>query len=213
VLIADDHQIIREGLRILLENEADMTLLAEAEDGHATVRLARELSPDVIIMEVCMPNMNGISATRLILAEFPQVKVIALSISNDKRLVLNMLKAGASGYLLKNCSFKELTEAIRKVVANKTYLSPGITDMVLQDYVKISTDSSVYARLTPRETQVLQLIAEGWTNGEIASLLYVSIKTVETHRLQIMQKLKMRRIADLTKYAISEGLTSGEIKR
>ena len=136
ILIADDQQLTREGIRSLLEREPDMDVLGEAEDGRSAVRMARELGPDVILMDVCMPEMNGIVATTLILAEAPRIKVIALSMLDDRRFVSNMLRAGASGYLIKDCSFKELARAIRRVVANKIYLSPGIMDVVVKDYVK-----------------------------------------------------------------------------
>ena len=136
VLIADDHQIVRQGLRTLLEKEPDLKVVAEAEDGRNTVRLAREFHPEVIIMDVAMPDLNGIEATRQIISEMSQVKVIALSMYADRRFVANMLKAGASGYLLKDCAFEELVRAIRAVLAHKTYLSPGVTDVVLRDYVQ-----------------------------------------------------------------------------
>jgi DNA-binding NarL/FixJ family response regulator len=193
VLIADDHQIMREGLRAMLEKEYDLTVVGEADNGRMTLRLARELAPDVIIMDVAMPDLNGIEATRQIIAELPSVKIIALSMHDDRRFVLNMLKAGAAGYMLKDCAFKDLAKAIRAVRANKTYLSD---------------ESSAFQLLSPREREVLQLIAEGKTSPKIAELLHISVKTVETHRQQIMVKLKIKSIAELTKYAIREGLTS-----
>jgi DNA-binding NarL/FixJ family response regulator len=213
ILIADDHQIVRQGLRTLLEKEPDMAVVAEADDGRATVRLVREKSPEVVIMDVAMPDLNGIEATRQIVAEFPKIKVIALSMYADQRFVLNMLKAGASGYLLKDCAFEELIRAIRLVMAHKTYLSPGVTDIVVKDYTaggNNSSQPSVFSVLSPREREVLQLMAEGRTTSQIAGLLHVSVKTVETHRQQIMHKLKIHSVAELTKYAIREGLTSLE---
>jgi two-component system response regulator NreC len=212
ILIADDHQIVRQGLRILLEKEADMEVVAEAEDGRTTVRLVRDLRPGVIIMDVAMPDLNGIEATRQILAEAPGIKVIALSMYADHRFVVNMLKAGASGYLLKDCAFEELTRAIRVVLANKTYLSPGVTDILVKDYkMGISAnEASAFALLTPREREVLQLMSEGNSTAKIADQLHVSVKTVESHRQQLMQKLNLRSVAELTKYAIREGLTSLE---
>jgi DNA-binding NarL/FixJ family response regulator len=210
VLIADDHQIVRDGLRSLLEKEPDMKLVGEAEDGRTIVKMLREMTPDVVIMDVAMPNLNGIEATRQITHEFPEVKVIALSMHDDRRFVINMLKSGASGYLIKDCAFRELAKAIRLVVkANKIYLSPGITDIVVNNYVTgPAPDSLVFGILTPREREVLQLIAEGRSSNQIAEALYVSVKTIESHRHQLMQKLKKRSVAELTKFAIREGLTS-----
>ena len=210
ILVADDHQIMREGLRTMLEKEHDITVVGEAEDGRMTHRLARELVPDVIIMDVAMPDLNGIEATRQIIADLPGVKIIALSMHDDRRFVLNMLKAGASGYMLKDCAFKDLAKAIRVVMSNKTYLSEEIADIVVKDYLASSTPagSSAFQLLSPREREVLQLLAEGKTSSQIGESLHISVKTVETHRQQIMVKLKIKTVAELTKYAIREGLTS-----
>jgi DNA-binding NarL/FixJ family response regulator len=212
ILIADDHQIVRQGLRFLLEKESDLQVVAEAENGRTTVRLARELTPGVIIMDVAMPDLNGIEATRQIIAESPATKVIALSMYADRRFVVNMLKAGASGYLLKECAFEELIRAIRVVLMHKTYLSPGVTDILVKDcQMGVPMDEiSAFALLTPREREVLQLMSEGNSTAKIADQLHVSIKTVESHRQQLMQKLNLRSVAELTKYAIREGLTSLE---
>jgi DNA-binding NarL/FixJ family response regulator len=210
VLIADDHQIMREGLRSLLEKETDIQVLGEAEDGRMIQRMARELLPDVIIMDVAMPDLNGIEATRQIVAELPGIKIIALSMHDDRRFVLNMLKAGAAGYMLKDCAFKDLAKAIRVVMSHKTYLSHEVADIVVKDYLSTTqpAESSAFNLLSPREREVLQLIAEGKTSALIGESLHISIKTVETHRQQIMVKLKIRSVAELTKYAIREGLTS-----
>ena len=210
VFIADDHQIVRQGLRTLLEREPDLEVVAEAENGRSTVRLARESHPEVIIMDVAMPDMNGIEATRQIISEMPKVKVIALSMYADRRFVANMLKAGASGYLLKDCASEELVRAIRVVMAHKTFLSPGVADIVVKDYVQapLGREASVFSILSNREREVLQLMAEGKSTNQIADCLHVSVKTVETHRQQMMQKLKMHSVAELTKYAIREGLTT-----
>jgi two-component system, NarL family, response regulator NreC len=210
VLIADDHQIMREGLRTMLQKEPDIQVVGEAEDGRMVQRLALNLTPDVIIMDVAMPDLNGIEATRQIVAALPGVKIIALSMHDDRRFVLNMLKAGAAGYMLKDCAFKDLAKAIRMVMSHRTYLSHEVADIVVKDYLSStnSKESSAFQLLSPREREVLQLIAEGKTSALIGESLHISIKTVETHRQQIMVKLKIRSVAELTKYAIREGLTS-----
>jgi DNA-binding NarL/FixJ family response regulator len=209
VLIADDHQIIREGLHALLEKEPGIEVVGEAENGRTALRMARELIPDVIIMDVAMPDLNGIEATRQIVAEFSTVKVIALSMHDDRRFVLNMLRAGAKGYMLKDCAFNDLAKAIRVVVANKTYLSSEIADIVVRDYLSSapSEESSAFHVLSSREREVLQLLAEGEGTNQIAEKLHISSKTVESYRSQIMAKLKIKNVAELTKYAIREGLT------
>lgn len=209
VLLADDHRIVRQGLRGLLEKEGDIEVVAEAAEGRTALRLARDMCPDVVVMDIAMPDMNGIGATRHILAQAPGVKVVTLSMHSDRRFVAEMLKAGASGYLLKDCAFEELAQAVRTVAGGQTYLSPGIAGVVIRDYVRhLSEVDSAYSALTPREQEVLQLLAEGKTIRQIASCLQVSMKTVETHRRHIMSKLDIHSIAQLTKYAIREGLTS-----
>ena len=211
ILLADDHKIMREGLKALLEKQLDIQVMAEAENGLEAVRLTQKLKPDIVIMDIGMEELNGIEATRQIVADVPGVKVIALSMHSDKRFVIEMLKAGAFGYLLKDSAPEELTSAIRAVAANQPYLSPKITDVVLKDYLStlsLQTEPTAFTVLTAREREVLQLIAEGNTTKEIASALQVSVKTIETHRQQMMEKLNIRSIAELTKYAIREGLTS-----
>ena len=212
ILLADDHKITRQGLRSLLDKQLDMEVVAEAEDGREAVRLARELHPDVVIMDVSMPDLNGMAATRQIIGESKNVKIIALSMHSDTLFVSEMLKSGASGYLLKDCAFEELREAIRTVTAGKVYLSPGISDVVVDDYLhRLSkTGSSDSEVLTDREREVLQLMAEGKSTKQIALELYISVKTVETHRRQIMNKLDIHTVAELTKYAIRKGLTTLE---
>jgi DNA-binding NarL/FixJ family response regulator len=211
-LLADDHKIIRDGLKTLIEKEAGMEVIAEAENGRKTVRLAQKLHPNVVIMDVTMPDMNGIDATRKIMEETPGVRVIGLSMHSDRRYVLGMLEAGACGYLLKDCAFEELATAIRNVAEGNTYLRPRIAEVVVQGYLDKTPGPShgSGAVLTAREREVLQLLAEGMAAKEIASHLNVSVKTVETHRRNMMEKLNMRGIAELTKYAVREGLVSIE---
>ena len=212
ILLVDDHKITRQGLRSLLEKENDMQVVAEAEEGRTAVRLVRELMPDLVIMDVSMPDMNGMEATRQIVAEFPAAKVIALSMHSDTLFATEMLKSGASGYLLKDCAFEELARAIRTVMDGKTYLSPSISSVVVEDYLhRLSkTDFSNADVLTNREREVLQPLAEGKSTKQIALKLHISVKTVETHRRQIMEKLDIHSVAELTKYAIRKGFTSLE---
>jgi two-component system response regulator NreC len=186
-----------------------MEVVGEAEDGRSSVTLVRELIPDVVVMDVKMPEVNGIEASRQILSELPDVKVIALSMYDDRRFIVDMLKAGAQGYLLKDCAFEELVHAIRLVMANKSYLSPGVAEVVIKDYVaQDSQASDSVANLTAREQEVLKFMAGGKRTAEIADLLGISGKTVDTHRLQIMHKLNLKSVAALTKFAIREGLIS-----
>ena len=210
ILLADDHKITRQGLRSLLEQQDDMEVAAEAENGRTAVALVDELLPDVVIMDVTMPDLNGVEATRQIVAKYPDVKVIALSMHSDTLFVTEMLRSGASGYLLKDCAFEEMTRAIRAVMNDKTYLSPSISAVVVEDYLhRLSkADFSASGILTDREREVLQLMAEGKPTKQIALKLHISIKTVETHRRQIMNKLDIHTVAELTKYAVRKGLTS-----
>jgi DNA-binding NarL/FixJ family response regulator len=212
IVLADDHQIVRHGLRSLLAAEPDMEVVGEADNGRAVVRLVQEKSPQVVIMDISMPDLNGIEATRQIMAESPGMKVIALSMHSDSLFVLNMFKAGASGYLLKDCALEELVKAVRTVLNRKIYLSPGISDIVIKDFVIgwSPQESSAYSILTTREREVLQLMAEGRNTNQIAESLCVSVKTVEAHRKQMMNKLDIHSVAELTKYAIRQGLTSLE---
>jgi DNA-binding NarL/FixJ family response regulator len=209
IILADDHRIVREGLRALLSGEPDMTVIAEADNGRKAVSLAQELRPDLVIMDVSMPDLNGIEATHQILARDPLIRVIALSIHSDRRFVLRMFEAGAAGYLLKDCAYEELTRAIRVVAEGDPYLSQGIAGLVLGELLgRLLAGDPQGPELTGREREVLQLITEGHTTKQIASKLKVSVKTVETHRRQIMDKVKLNSVAELTKYAIREGLTS-----
>jgi DNA-binding NarL/FixJ family response regulator len=204
---------MREGLRTLIEKQPDMEVVAEAENGRMAVQLARKLFPEVVVMDIGMPDLNGIEATRQILANNPKVKVIALSMHSAKRFVVEMLKSGSSGYLLKDCAFEELALAIHTVIANQVYVSPSINGMMIKEYVHnlSKTEFSVTSILTPREREVLQLLAEGKTTKQIAVSLNVSVKTIETYRQQIMHKLNLHSVAELTRYAIQEGITSLEI--
>jgi DNA-binding NarL/FixJ family response regulator len=213
ILLADDHKITREGLRSLISKQSDMEVVAEAKNGRDAVGLAKELRPDVIIMDVSMPGLNGIEATKQILSEDENVKVIALSMHSDNLFVSEMLKSGASGYMLKDCAFEELDRAIREVVRGNTYLSPTISGVVVEDYLRKlnKSDSGESSILSNREREVLQLLAEGQSTKQIGLKLFISAKTVETHRRQIMNKLDMYTVAELTKYAIRKGLTSLDI--
>ena len=209
IILADDHQIVRLGLRSLLETEPDIQVVGEADNGEMTLKLVQELSPDVVIMDISMPDLNGIEATRRLLIKSPEVKVIALSMHSDSLFVLNMLKAGASGYLLKDCALEELVKAIRTVVRQQTYLSPSISHLMIKDLASTSSGSiSAYTVLTVRERQVLQMLADGQSTNQIAAALNISVKTVEAHRQQVMNKLGIHTVAELTKYAIQQGLTS-----
>lgn len=210
ILLADGHALMREGLRTLLERQPGMEVVAEAEDGRTTVQLAREFSPDVIIVDIFLPGLSGIEVTRRILARDHSTKIVALSMHSDRRFVAKMLKAGASAYLLKDCAFEELVRAINAVLADQIYLSPEIAVVWVEDYVQRlkKNGSSTSSTLTPRESEVLQLLAEGKNTQQIASRLGVGVKTIGTYRRRIMKRLDVRNIAELTRYAIRTGLTS-----
>jgi len=210
VLIADDHQIFREGLRALLQSQTDTEVLDEAADGHTIVKLTRKKRPSIVLMDVAMPGLNGIDATRKITSQDPEMKVLALSMHNDKRYVLEMLRAGAAGYLLKDCAFTELRQAIRTVLGGHIYLSPDVNDIFIRDYIgkESHTARNAVPVLGGREREVLQLLAEGANTKEIAQLLDISAKTVESHRKNLMDKLNLHTVAELTKYALREGLTT-----
>ncbi|HNW60394.1 MAG TPA: response regulator transcription factor [bacterium] len=209
VMLAEDHHIIRQGLRSLLEKQNGIQVLGEAEDGRAAVRLTSELQPDVVIMDVSMPGMNGIDATRQICAENPDTQVIALSVHSDDPFVSGMILAGARGYLLKDCLLDELVKAIEAVASGRLYLSARIAQTVVQEYksFKSRESLSLLQTLTAREREVLQLIAEGRSMKEIGGLLFISEKTAATHRQHIMEKLGTFNVPELVKIAIREGLT------
>jgi DNA-binding NarL/FixJ family response regulator len=212
ILLADDHVVLRQGLSKSLQTEKDIEIVGHANNGHTAVRLARELSPDVIIMDISMPDLNGIEATRQIVKATPKSKVIGLSMHSTKKFVVEMFKAGASGYLLKDCEFDELINAIRAVAAGKTYICPDINDILIATAMgdNVNGKKSAFSELTQREREVLQLLSEGKTTKQIANILFISPKTVEVHRLNIMNKLNIDNVAQLTKYAIQEGLTKPE---
>ena len=207
IVIADDHKIVLQGLRSLLEQSPDLKVLAEAGTGRIAVELAKTLHPDIVIMDVGLPDLNGVDATRQIVRDTPAIKVLALSMHADRRFVTGILQAGASGYLLKDSAFEELSLAIQTVMRGEIYLSPIITSLLVRQLVRQSPSGEPSALLTSREREVLQLLAEGKATKAVAHRLGVSVKTVETHRQQIMDKLNLHTIADLTKYAIREGLT------
>jgi two-component system response regulator NreC len=210
ILLAEDHKIMREGLAVLLEREPGLKVVGEAENGRAAVRLARELKPQVVVMDISMPDLNGIDATRQIMAEVPGVKVVALSVHADRLFVRGIIQAGASAYLLKYSASQELIRAIHLVMDNRIYLSPEIAGVVLEDYKSPAPDTSAFAVLTLREREVLQLLAEGKSPREIADALHLGLKSVEAYRRQLMDKLGFKSFADLIKYAIREGLTTLE---
>jgi DNA-binding NarL/FixJ family response regulator len=209
ILLVDDHAIIRQGLCSLLEKQSDIEVVGGVEDGRQAVDSARKLAPNLVIMDISMPNLNGIDATRKIAEEISGVKIIALSIHSSRRFVAEMLKAGASGYILKDCLFDELMEAIKTVLGGGIYLSPKITDVVIDDYVQrlSKQDQPNGPILSDREREVLQLLAEGKSTKQIALSLHVSTKTIESNRRNIMGKLSINSVAELTKYAVREGLT------
>ena len=210
ILIADDHKIIRDGLRTLIDREADMEVVGEAETGRHAIKITKQHHPDIVIMDITMPDLNGIDATRQILSEIKDVRVIALSMHSDKHFVEQMLRAGVSGYLLKDCAFEELNRAVHTVASGRVYLCSEVAGDVVHgflDQMKRDKNPSA-AELTLREREVLQLIAEGHTTRTVSERLNISTKTVETHRKNIMEKLETTSIAELTKIALREGLTS-----
>jgi DNA-binding NarL/FixJ family response regulator len=209
VLMADDHKLFIDGLGSILQHRAGIQVVGAARDGLATVKLASELQPNVILMDVSMPHLNGIEATRKILAEHPTMRIIMLSMHADPRYVVAAFRAGARGYLLKDSAAEDLVDAIEQVSAGERYLSSTMSGQIVMDFISNARTgaSTAYSVLSPREREVLQLIAEGHSTKDIAARLSVSVKTIETHRKQIMDKLDLHSIAELTKYAIREGLT------
>jgi len=213
IILVDDHGIIRQGLRSLLERQPDIEVVGEADDGRSAIELVRELQPDIVITDVTMPNLNGADTTRQITRLFPQVKVIGLSGHSNNSFIIEMLKAGASAYVLKQCLFDELLEAIQVVHQGGRYLGPEVTGAVVSNYIQLLSESndSPLGTLSEREREVLQLIAEGKSTKQIAIDLHVSTKAIESNRRKIMEKLNSHSIAELVKYAIAGGLTSLEL--
>jgi len=213
VLIADDHQVVREGLRALLEKYPDIRVIGEAADGLQAVQMAQTLQPDVVVMDIAMPVMDGIDATRRITRDCPRTRVMALSVHGQSRLIAEMLHAGASGYLLKDCAGQGLITAIRSVNSNQVFLSPAILERALDTYVKghSSQSGAAAVRLSRREREVLNCIAGGLSAGHAAAKLGISRKTVEYHRRRIMDKLNLRSIAELAHHALRAGLMDAEL--
>ncbi len=210
ILLADDHVILREGLKALLEQDPKLTVAGEAGNGAEAVRLAAELEPDLVIMDLNMPVMSGVEATREIVRNHPHIKVLALSMENDRTFVVEVLKAGASGYLLKETAFAELLDAVQTVGRGETFLPKKITTLLVREYLQcIPEDATpVYEKLSSREREILQLLANGKSTKEIAHQLDVSVKTVDNQRYGIMQKLQLFSVAELTKFAVRHGLTN-----
>ena len=214
VLLADDHTIVRKGLLSILEDEADLEVVGEAEDGREAIDRTKQLRPDVLVIDISMPLLTGLEATRQIKAQFPEVEVIVLTVYDNEEYVFQVLRAGASGYLVKKAAPEELIMAIRAVSRGESYLSPSISRTVIDEYVRKAEASSQpddIDLLTNREREVLQLIAEGHTNKDIGKLLHISVKTVQAHRGNVMEKLGLHSAAELTRYAISKGLTGKEL--
>ena len=209
VLIADDHKLFRLGLRQLLVRQPGVTVVGETETGLKTVGAVHELQPDIVLMDISMPELNGIEATRRIVEDGLPCKVIILSMHSDRRYILEALRVGAKGYMLKDSAPEELLSAIRRVMNNQFYLSEKINEQVIADYIQHTEPdkASPYSLISAREREVLQLLAEGKSTKQIADLLFVSTKTVETHRLHIMEKLNIHTVAELTRFAIREGLS------
>jgi DNA-binding NarL/FixJ family response regulator len=209
ILLADDHKIFRQGLRGLIAEERDLSIVGEADDGREAIAKIADCKPDVVIMDVGMPGLNGVEATRQIKRDFPRTRVIALSMHVDEKFVSEMLRAGAVGYLCKKCDADELVLAIRTTATGQTYLSPSISGTFVESYVRNvpTVPASAFSQLTDREREILQLLVEEKTVKEIAGELHLSIKTVHAHREHLMRKLNVQTVAGLTKYAVREGLT------
>jgi DNA-binding NarL/FixJ family response regulator len=211
VLLADDHKLIRAGLRLVVDQQPDLSVVGEADDGRQAVELAKSLKPNVVVMDIGMPNLNGIEAARQIGEMDPSAAVVMLSMHSDESYVLRALSAGARAYLLKDSATTDLIQAIHAVAEGKSFFSPAVSQVLLQDYMRKLRRSGAedsYDLLSPREREVLQLVAEGKSNKEVASLLNLSVYTVETHRSKIMQKLNLKGVPELILYAVRKGIIS-----
>ena len=211
VLLADDHVLIRAGLRLVVEAQADLTVVGEAGDGREAVAMAESLKPDVVVMDIGMPNLNGIEAARQVLEKAPDAQIVMLSMHSDEGYVLRALKAGAKAYLLKDSAEADLARAIRAAAEGKSFFSPAVGKVLLEDYVRKlqrTGGEDSYELLSPREREILQLVAEGKSSKDIANLLNLSVYTVETHRARVMQKLNLRGIPELILYAVRKGIIS-----
>lgn len=207
IFVADDHQVVREGLKTLINAQPDMQVVGEAEDGRAAWLSAKRLLPDVVVMDVSMPGMNGAEATARLRAECPQVKVLALTVYEDKGYLQQLLKAGAAGYVLKRAVMEELVRAVRTVAGGGSYVDPTLAGRVVSSYIRQDTGGGKHpaAELSEREEQVLRLAAWGYSNKEIAAKLEISVKTVETYKVRLMEKLDLRSRADIVRYALRQG--------
>jgi two-component system, NarL family, response regulator NreC len=209
ILLADDHQLMRSGVRLMLEREPDLTVVGEAADGREAVALAKSLKPEVVVMDIGMPNLNGIEAALQMTQEIPDLAIIMVSMHSDESYVLRALKAGARGYLLKDSAEADLIKAVHAVAGGKSFFSPAVSKLLLDDYVrklKRSGTEDAYDLLTPREREILQLIAEGKSNKDVANLLNLSVYTVESHRSNLMEKLNLRGLPELILYAVRRGI-------
>ena len=211
VLVVDDHKLFREGIVTLLFSADNIEVVAQAEDGLDAIEKAKHYKPDVVLLDITMPRMNGIEATKKLKALMPKIKIVSLSMHSEKQYVKGVLEAGADGYLLKNCTYRQLTEAIQSVYDGKKYLSEDITGMVISGYLTPSgSEASEYEKLSVREKEIFHLFAEGKSTREISELLFISVKTVNTHKQNILEKLELKSNTELVKYALKNGLINLE---